>query len=94
MRYLSLKFENIEYTSEPIINNILIDNSFSWLLNCEIEDALIEIKNKTIIWHSGTLYSGSWEYGIWKSGDFYGIFENGIFENGNMKGKFLSGIKH
>lgn len=92
MRYKSLKFKDKEYTSENIINKILIDNSFNWLLDCEIEEALLEIKNNTVIWYEGTLYSGIWKYGIWKSGDFHGIFENGIFENGNMLGKVKSGI--
>ena len=50
MRYKSLKFKDKEYTSESSINKILIDNSFEWLLDCEIENAVLEIKHNTIIY--------------------------------------------
>lgn len=93
MRYKSLKIEDKEITNPNKINDILVDNGLDWLIDCEIEDAEIEIKNKTLIWMSGKLYSGTWWYGIWKKGEFWGIWENGIFEGGKFGGTFKSGIK-
>lgn len=93
MRYDILYYGKEVIKIPSVINKILIDNELEWLLDCEIENANFEIKNKTIIWNSGNFYSGNWVFGIWKSGSFYGTFENGIFENGEFNGKFISGIK-
>ena len=92
MRFIELIYKNNKIHDKNKIVDIIRDNNLHWLIDSEIENASIEIKNKTLIWHSGNYYSGNWHYGIFKSGDFYGIFENGIFENGNFKGKFISGI--
>ena len=70
-----------------------MDKKFYWLIDSEIENATIEIKNDTIIWHNGCFYSGYWHYGIFKEGVFYGVWENGIWENGKFEGKWISGIK-
>lgn len=93
MRYDALHYKSKVIKSPNEINRILIENNFEWLLDCEIENANFEIRNNTIIWNYGNLYSGNWIYGIWKNGVFHGTFENGIFENGDFKGKFISGIK-
>lgn len=92
MRFKEFKVEG-EYISDSTnINDILISNNLKWLIDAEIENAEIEIKNKTAVWKNGIFYTGNWNYGIWKNGDFYGIWENGIWENGNFKGKWESGI--
>jgi len=79
---------------EPIdINDVLSKNDMGWLIDSEIEDAEIEIKNKTLIWKNGVYHAGNWNYGIWKEGYFYGTWENGIWEKGTFKGKWVSGIK-
>lgn len=92
MRYLGLIYGDKEYTKESQINEILSKNKFYWLIDSEIEDALIEIKKDTVIWHKGDYYSGNWYYGIFKNGNFHGIWEDGIFENGNFGGKWIDGI--
>lgn len=92
MRFNELIYNNTTIREEHKIIKILRNEGFYWLIDSEIEDASIEIKRNTIIWNSGSFYSGNWHYGIWKNGNFYGIWENGIFEGGNFKGKFLSGI--
>lgn len=89
MRYLELKCDGKIYTSESKINEILTNHKLYWLIDSEVEKAAIEIKKNTLIWHSGSFYSGYWFYGIFKSGDFYGIWQNGIFEGGNFKGKWM-----
>ncbi len=92
MRYRELILNGSSIKSQSKIDQILKSNGFYWMVDSEIEQSLLEIKNNTIIWHSGNYYSGVWKYGIFKSGIFYGIWENGIFENGEFKGKWESGI--
>ncbi len=93
MRYLELVYDDKKYTKESQINDILSKNCFYWLIDSEIEDAIIEIKKNTIIWHMGNYYSGNWYYGIFKKGNFYGVWESGIFEGGNFRGKWIDGIR-
>lgn len=93
MRYLELRYNGKTFTNEREINQILQSNKFHWLIDAELENAIIELKNDTIIWHTGDFYSGRWHYGIFKSGSFYGTWEGGIFENGNFDGKWEDGIK-
>ena len=92
-----MRFKELIYKGKKIINqhqilSILEEKSFHWLIDSELEDAKIEIKNDTLIWYSGKYYSGNWYYGIFKDGEFHGTFENGIVEGGDFKGKFLSGV--
>jgi hypothetical protein len=93
MRFKELIEGDKRITNQKQIIDILEKEGFHWVVDSEIENAQIEIKKNTLIWHSGDFFSGNWHYGIFKSGNFYGIFENGIFEGGNFKGEFLSGIK-
>ena len=93
MRFKELIEGDKRITNQKQIIDILEKEGFHWVVDSEIENAQIEIKKNTLIWHSGDFFSGNWHYGIFKSGNFYGTFENGIFEGGNFKGEFLSGIK-
>ena len=93
-----MKFKEVFYNGESYnkmnkIKEIIHKNNLSWLFNAEFENSVIEIRNSTIIWKSGTWFSGTFKYGIWEGGDFMGIWENGIFIDGNFNGKFLSGIR-
>jgi hypothetical protein len=92
MRYIELIIDDKSIKGDNRITQILESKKFYWLIDSEIENAVIEIKNETIIWHSGDFYSGNWIFGIFKEGNFYGNWINGIFENGNFKGKWNSGI--
>lgn len=92
MKFKELIFNDKKIVNQHTILDILEKNGFHWLIDSETEDAQIEIKNNTLIWHNG-YYNGVWHYGIFKGGDFYGKFENGIIEGGNFKGKFISGIR-
>jgi len=93
MRFKELIVEGEKIVGEHRIVMTLEQIGFNWLIDSEIENACCEIKNNTLIWHSGDFISGNWHYGIFKSGNFYGNFKNGIFEGTNFKGKFLSGVK-
>lgn len=92
MKIKELKYKDNIYTNERVINNILKTENFYWLIDSELENAVIEIKNNTLIWYNGSYISGNWHYGIFKDGSFYGIWENGIWEGGNFSGKWKSGI--
>jgi hypothetical protein len=91
MRFLELKWNDEIFTNNSKINNILEQEELTWLYGAEIENAKIEIKKKTLIWHDGYFF-GNWHYGIFKSGEFHGKFQNGILEGGNFHGEFISGI--
>lgn len=89
---LELTHNGKTYTNHNQIFSILEKAKFYWLIDSEINNAIIEIKKDTIIWHNGNFLSGDWEYGIFKNGEFHGKWLNGIFENGIFKGKWISGI--
>jgi len=93
MRFKELFIGDVKITDQKKIVDALEKRGFDWLIDSEIDNASIEIKKDTLIWNDGDFYSGNWQYGIFKSGNFYGTFENGIFDGGNFKGKFISGIK-
>ena len=92
-RFKYLLYKNSKIIDEYEIIKVLERLNFNWLIDSETENAEIEIKKDTIIWHGGYFY-GNWKYGIFKKGIFHGVFENGIFENGEFKGEFESGIKN
>ena len=92
MGIIELRFNGKALTSQSEILKILKDNKFYWLIDSEVEEATIEIKNNTLIWHSGIYKYGIWHFGIFKNGTFYGIWENGIWESGTFKGKWKSGV--
>jgi hypothetical protein len=48
MRYIELKYQSKTYTNESEINDILREQNFYWLIDSEIENAQLEIKNKTL----------------------------------------------
>lgn len=92
MRYIELNYEGKSYTNRKEIDDILIKEKFYWLIDSEIENAKIDLVNKTIIWNDGVFYSGDWKFGIFKNGKFYGNWINGIWENGIFSGKWQTGI--
>ena len=48
-----LKFNNKVFTHPKEILEILESEKFYWLIDSTISDAIIEIKNNTLIWHDG-----------------------------------------
>lgn len=103
MKIKTLIYKEKEYSNPSQINKILSDNKFHWLISSEIEDAIIEIKNNTIIWHDGTFYSGTIPYIIWLNGNFKGgrwingvcmnmIFSGGTFESGIEKNRVIKKV--
>lgn len=93
MDFLELKYGGKTYTTRNQIIKILNQLKFYWLIDSEVDKAIIEIENDTLIWHEGIFMSGNWYYGIFKNGGFYGNWENGIWEGGYFDGNWISGIK-
>lgn len=93
MDFLELRYDGKTYTTKNQILEILTNQKFYWLVDSEVDQAIIEINNNTLIWHEGIYMSGNWHYGIFKNGGFYGTWENGIWENGFFNGEWISGIK-
>jgi hypothetical protein len=93
MKYTELTVGVKTYKTQREIYKILIKEGFSWLVDSTIENAVLEIRNNTLIWHGGDFYEGNWRYGIFKDGRFCGNWEGGIFEAGTFEGKWLGGIR-
>ena len=93
MDFLELRYEGKTYTTKNQILQVLSKEKLYWLIDSEVDQAIIEIKNNTLIWHEGIYMSGDWHYGIFKKGGFYGTWENGIWEGGFFEGNWISGIK-
>ncbi len=92
MNILELNYKGKTYKNHNDINKILNQEKLYWLIDSEVENAKIEIKNSTVIWYEGIYMTGNWEYGIFKNGGFYGNWKNGIFEGGYFGGNWQSGI--
>lgn len=92
MDFIELKYVGKTYTDPKQIINILKKEGFYWLIDSEVDGAIIEVKNNTLIWHEGIYMVGDWNYGIFKNGGFYGNWKNGIFEGGYFNGNWESGI--
>lgn len=72
----------------------ILKEKYQWVLDAEIENAIIGLKEDKIIWYDGIWRSGAWIYGIWKNGTWMsGVWHNGIWENGNWNyGLWKNGI--
>lgn len=91
MRFKKLTIEG-KKIDVHLADRALEDAGIDWLVDCEFEDADVDVTRGTVIWNDGTLYSGRWHFGIWKEGEFNGTWDNGIFESGSFRGRFVSGI--
>ena len=91
IRIKSLKVNNIKITENNIKNTIARYN-MDWLLDCEFDNAVLEIVNNTMIWKNGTFYHGDWIFGIFENGEFFGNFLSGVFKSDKFKGKKIDGV--
>ena len=86
IRIKELKYNGKTYTRKFEIDEILIDNGLNWVLDCELENARIEIVKDTLVFNAGIFYNGIWEYGVFRDGDVRNItFQNGVIYNGTFK---------
>jgi hypothetical protein len=74
MGIIELKYSDKSITTKSEILKKLKELGFNWLIDSEVENAIIEIKKDTLIWHEGIFKYGDWKYGIFKNGAFFGFF--------------------
>lgn len=106
------RFEELQLEDGTILKNTqpiekwLYSSTFSWLLECELDNVKLAIKDDILYWKSGILYwgvtnfmvfengefrSGVWNCGIWLNGTFKGTFKNGVWKKGIFKGTKIAG---
>jgi hypothetical protein len=89
---LQLEDGTILKDSKPI-EKYLYTSPFFWLLECELDNVKLLIKDGVLYWQSGILYWGNWKWGVFESGEFRsGLWKGGIFKNGLFKGTWLNGV--
>jgi len=93
------RFEELQLEDGTILKNTqpiekwLYTSTFSWLLECELDNVKLVIKDGILHWKSGILYWGIWYWGVFESGEFRsGIWHGGIFLNGKFKGLWKNGV--
>lgn len=90
-RIKSLKVNNVKIHDNNV-KSILSRYNMNWLLDCEFDDAELEIVNNTLIWKNGIFYHGEWFFGIFENGTFYGKFLSGVFKSDNFYGEKIDGV--
>ena len=73
------------------MNIEILNSNYPWMLEAEIENAIIGMSNSNLVWYTGNWecgrwFGGNWKSGTWKSGDWYG----GTWESKAIKDKLLS----
>ena len=53
MDFLELRYEGKTYTTKNHILEVLSKEKLYWLIDSEVNKAIIEIQNNTVIWHEG-----------------------------------------
>jgi len=92
-RFIKLTTENAVITNTKPIEKFLASTSFDWLLNCELDNVELEIKDNILYWKKGVMYWGDWKWGVWESGEFRsGTWHGGILLGGTVKAKWLNGV--
>lgn len=63
--------------------------NFFWLLEADIEDAVIEIDSGYLYWYSRDWHGGHWHDGVWHDGVWHGgEWRGGEWERGYIKGEY------
>lgn len=93
-RFIELRKDDKILKGSKNIELYLSENQeFSWLLDCEIDDMKLEIKDNILYVKSGIFYYGEWKWGVIENCDFRGgVFNGGIFKNGNFKALWKNGV--
>ena len=93
-RFSELKINNKTISNTKEIEVFLSSSDFYWLLDCELDNAKLEIIDNILYWNNGIFYYGDWKWGVWKGGEFRGgYFNGGIFYDGIFNGEWITGVK-
>lgn len=91
-RFKKLTIGDKVITSNKLIEYELSICDFNWLLECEVDNVEIEIKDNILYWHNGIFYWGNWIWGIFNNGEFRsGTWNGGILYGGEFSGEWLNG---
>lgn len=92
-RFIKLTTETSVYTNTKPIEKYLATTEFDWLLNCELDNVVLEIKDNILYFKEGTIYWGNWRWGVFEKGEFRsGTWQGGIVLGGTVKAKWLNGV--
>lgn len=92
-RFVKLTVNDQIYTSSRAIERYLATTPFEWLLNCELDYAVLEIKDNILYWKNGIIYWGNWMWGVFENGEFRsGTWNGGILLGGTIKAKWITGV--
>lgn len=79
---------NVFTTIKSILYELSI-TEHNWILDCELDDVVLEIKDNILYFNSGIFYWGIWEWGIFNDGEFRsGLWKGGIFNGGTFNGEY------
>lgn len=88
-RIKKLTINNEVYETTNYIHQKLAETIHSWILECELENVILEIKDDVLYFKGGIFYWGYWKWGVFDGGEFRsGIWDGGILRNGIFKGEY------
>lgn len=68
------------------LNIVTLAQKYGWILETEMEDAVIGEDSNGLVWYKGNWHCGIWSNGTWYSGNFYdGIWIDGIWNSRLVK---------
>lgn len=87
----NINYDKYRFRMVDGLNIKTINDNFPWILEAEISDAILGIKDNKLIWYRGTWlcgrwFGGIWESGSWKSGDWY----SGVWNSNYITDNILS----
>lgn len=91
-----LKLHDVDFTKYNfrLVDGLtlqLLSQKYTWLLEAEIENAIIGEDNRGLVWYSGDWICGTWKDGTWYSGRFFdGIWVNGIWDSRQIEDRIFS----
>lgn len=84
-RFIKLTTENKVINNTKPIEKFLASTSFDWLLNCELDNVELEIKDNILYVKEGVIYWGNMKWFVFDKGEFRsGTWEGGICNEGKI----------
>jgi hypothetical protein len=73
------------------LNLTILQQKYSWILDAEIEGAVIGEDANGLVWYKGDWMCGTWKDGTWYSGTFHsGLWANGRWNSREIEDRFSS----
>ncbi len=88
---INLDLNKFKFNLVDGLNLDLITKNYSWLLEAEIDNAIIGEDENGLVWYTGIWYCGRWFGGTWYSGEWVsGDWYGGIWDSTKVENKILS----